>query len=162
MEIRALTQPEQKYTYAQSMQLEGQTGCIGHLRGDFAPSGYGFYTSWFDAREQWKTDEFKAGLDEVINALREDKGLLHNRYEMAAFARKNPESALPAVILMKPIPRWAAIFSIYVNLPNVWRGMVRFMSRSPKMCRRRKPQKRKSMNDRRDMEWLSTRKRLRF
>lgn len=37
MEIRALTQPEQKYTYAQSMQLEGQTGCIGHLRGDFAP-----------------------------------------------------------------------------------------------------------------------------
>ena len=34
MEIRPLTQPEQKYTYAQSMQLEGQTGCIGHLRGD--------------------------------------------------------------------------------------------------------------------------------
>ena len=27
MEIRALTQSEQKYTYAQSMQLEGQTGC---------------------------------------------------------------------------------------------------------------------------------------
>ena len=74
MEIRALTQSEQKYTYAQSMQLEGQTGCIGHLRGDFAPSGYGFYTSWFDTREQWKTDEFKAGLDEVINSLREDKG----------------------------------------------------------------------------------------
>ena len=31
MEIRALTQPEHKYTYAQSMQLEGQTGCIGHM-----------------------------------------------------------------------------------------------------------------------------------
>ena len=30
MEVRALTQSEQKYTYAQSMQLEGQTGCIGH------------------------------------------------------------------------------------------------------------------------------------
>lgn len=93
MEVRALTQSEQKYTYAQSMQLEGQTGFIGHLRGDFAPSGYGFYTSWTDTREQWKTDEFKAGLDEVINALREDKGLLHNRYDMAAFARENPESA---------------------------------------------------------------------
>ena len=36
MEIRALTQPEQKYTYAQSMQLEGQTGCVGHFQGDFA------------------------------------------------------------------------------------------------------------------------------
>ena len=93
MEIRALTQPEQKYTYAQSMQLEGQTGCIGHLRGDFAASGYGFYTAWFDTREQWKTDEFKSEFDDVINALREDKGILHNRYDMAAFAGKNPESA---------------------------------------------------------------------
>ena len=34
MEIRALTPAEQKYTYAQSMQLEGQTANIGHLRGD--------------------------------------------------------------------------------------------------------------------------------
>ena len=93
MEIRALTQSEQKYTYAQSMQLEGQTGCIGHLRGDFAPSGYGFYTTWSDTRGQWKTDEFQSELDDVINALREDKGLLHNRYDMAAFAKANPESA---------------------------------------------------------------------
>ena len=93
MEIRALTQPEQKYTYAQSMQLEGQTGCIGHLRGDFAASGYGFYTTWADTREQWKTDEFQSELDDVINALREDKGLLHNRYDMSAYAKKSPESA---------------------------------------------------------------------
>lgn len=93
MEIRPLTAEEQKYTYAQSMQLEGQTGCIGHLRGDFAHSGYGFYTTWSDTREQWKTDEFKSGLDDVINALREDKGLLHNRYDMGAFAKQSPESA---------------------------------------------------------------------
>lgn len=75
MEIRALTPAEQKYTYAQSMQLEGQTSNIGHLRGDFASSGYGFYTTWFDTRPQWKTDEFKKELDKVINSLREDKGL---------------------------------------------------------------------------------------
>lgn len=91
--IRPLTIEERKYTYAQSMQLEGQTACIGHLRGDFDSSGNGFYTSWTDTREQWKTDEFKAELDEVINALREDKGLLHNRRDMAAFARANPDSA---------------------------------------------------------------------
>ena len=30
MDIRPLTTTEQKYTYAQSMQLEGQTGTIGH------------------------------------------------------------------------------------------------------------------------------------
>lgn len=94
MEIRPLTPTEQKYTYAQSMQIEGQTGTIGHLRGDFATTGYGFYTTWFDTRPQWKSDEFKADLDTVINALREDKGLLHNRYDMGAFARKYPESAM--------------------------------------------------------------------
>lgn len=92
MEVRALTQPEQKYTYAQSMQLEGQTGCIGHLRGDFGSSGNGFYSTWFDTREQWKTDGFKAELDDIINALREDKGLLHSRRDMSVFARENPES----------------------------------------------------------------------
>ena len=32
---RPLTPTEQKYTYAQSMQLEGQTGTIGHLTGHF-------------------------------------------------------------------------------------------------------------------------------
>lgn len=52
MEIRAIAPNEWKYTYAQSTQLEGQTGVIGHLRGDFASSGYGFYTTWFDTRPQ--------------------------------------------------------------------------------------------------------------
>lgn len=93
MEIRALTPAEQKYTYSQSMQLQGQTGNIGHLRGDFDASGYGFFTTWFDTRPQWKSDEFKSELDEVINALRENKGLLHNRCDMAAFARANPDAA---------------------------------------------------------------------
>ena len=94
MEIRPLTPEEQKYTFAQSMQLEGQTGKIGHLRGDFGSSGNGFYTTWFDTRTQWKSEEFKAELDEVINGLREDKGLLHNRYDMRAFAGRIPESAI--------------------------------------------------------------------
>ena len=43
--------------------LKGQTGCIGHLRGDFG-SGQEFYTSWFDHRREYKTDEFKAEFDE--------------------------------------------------------------------------------------------------
>ena len=34
MEIRPLTSAEQRYTYASSTQIEGQTGTIGHLRGD--------------------------------------------------------------------------------------------------------------------------------
>ena len=94
MEIRALTSAEQKYTYAQSMQLEGQTANIGHLRGDFDSSGYGFYTTWTDTRTQWKTDEFRTEFDEVINALRSDKyGLLKNRSAMSAYARQYADSA---------------------------------------------------------------------
>ena len=95
MEIRPLTLSEQKYTYAQSTQISGQTGNIGHLRGDFAHSGYGFYTTWFDNRAQWKTDEFKSGLDAVINRLREDKMPLHNRYDMTDFCRQHKDSAFP-------------------------------------------------------------------
>ena len=59
MEIRAIAPNEWKYTYSQSKQLEGQTGNIGHLRGDFGSGGNEFYTSWSDHRPQWKTDEFK-------------------------------------------------------------------------------------------------------
>lgn len=93
MEIRPLTQAEQKYTYAQSMQIRGQTGSIGQLRGDFDRDGNGFFTSWDDHREQWKTDEFKAELDEVINALRSDEyGLLKNRSAMGRYVAQYPES----------------------------------------------------------------------
>ena len=49
--LRPLTVPERKYTYAQSSQLQGQTGNIGYLRGDFGSSGDQFYTTWFDTVE---------------------------------------------------------------------------------------------------------------
>ena len=93
LNIRALTESERKYTYSQSTQIAGQTSCIGHLRGDFDSSGNGFYTTWNDHWDKWKTDEFKAELDEVINILRKDKRLLHNRRDMAAFVRANPAAA---------------------------------------------------------------------
>lgn len=93
MKIRPVTKNEWKYTYTQSMQLQGQTGCIGYLRGDFGPSGTGFYTTWFDHRAQWKTDEFKAEFDEVINALRSSEGLLKDRFKMNQYADNFPDSS---------------------------------------------------------------------
>lgn len=94
MEIRPITFTEKKYTYKQSMQIEGQTGSIGYLRGDFGSGGNGFYSSWFDQRMNLKTDEFKSELDDVINALRSDEyGLLKSRSDMAQYARKYPDSA---------------------------------------------------------------------
>ena len=43
--IRALYSDEQKYTYRQSTQIEGQTGSIGYLRGDFGAGGKEFFSS---------------------------------------------------------------------------------------------------------------------
>lgn len=91
--LRSVTEEEQKYTYAQSMQIRGQTGNIGYLRGDFGSDGNSFYSTWFDQCESLKTDEFKAELDEVINTLRsEGCGLLKSRHAMMEFVQKNPAS----------------------------------------------------------------------
>lgn len=93
MEIRPLAGAERKYAYMQSMQLEGQTGSIGHLRGDFGKDGNGFLTSWEGHREQWATDAFRAELDTVINALRsEEYGLLQSPPAMGRYAAQHPES----------------------------------------------------------------------
>ena len=92
--IRPLTPAERKYTYAQSRQLIGQTGSIGHLRADFG-DGEQFYSSWWPALEEQNTPEFKAELNQVINALRSDPdcyGILASRSRMAAYCRKHPES----------------------------------------------------------------------
>lgn len=97
MTIRPLRAEEQKYTYAQSQQIKMQTGMIGYLRGDFDSTGTGFYTSWFDAVESRKTDEFKAEFDEVINALRFDEqygGLLAGRSAMQKYGQRFPDSIM--------------------------------------------------------------------
>lgn len=91
LKITSMTPADRLYAYNQSSQLEGQTGCIGHLRGDFG-SGQEFYTSWFDHRSEYKTDEFKTELDEVVNTLREKDGLLCTRDSMTRFCYQNPET----------------------------------------------------------------------
>ena len=89
--ITSMTPADRLYAYNQSSQLEGQTCCIGHLRGDFG-CGQEFYTSWFDHRREYKTDEFKAEFDEVVNTLREKDGLLCTRGSMTRFCYQNPEA----------------------------------------------------------------------
>lgn len=91
LKITSMTPADRLYAYNQSSQLEGQTGCIGHLRGDFG-AGKEFYTSWFDHRREYKTDEFKAELDEVVNTLREKDGLFFSRGSMTRFCYQNPEA----------------------------------------------------------------------
>ena len=64
-EKRAMIEAEDKYTFRQSTQISIQTGLIDHLRADMDTDGNGFFSSWFDFREELKADEFKAELDEV-------------------------------------------------------------------------------------------------
>ena len=94
--LRPMTEQERMYSYSQSSQIEGQTGLIGHLRGDMDFDGSGFFTSWTDHRADLKTDEFKAEFDTVINALRSDPafgGVLKNRSSLNRYGHNHPESA---------------------------------------------------------------------
>ena len=93
-EKRAMIEAEDKYTFRQSTQISMQTGLIGHLRADMDTDGNGFFSSWFDFREELKTDEFKAEFDEVINSLREDGDILHNRRALAKYCYCTPQSRM--------------------------------------------------------------------
>ena len=97
LEIRPMTRAEQKYSYTQSQQIAGQTGCIGHLRADMDTDGKGFFSSWDNHRGDLKTQAFKDEFDEVLNALRFDEqygGILTNRSSLAEYCRKYPESVI--------------------------------------------------------------------
>lgn len=90
MSIRALLPEEWIYTYRQSLQLQGQTGSVGYLRGDCVP----FYTTWTDNFRQYKTDEFQADLDAAINVLRfGEHPLLGNTRKMKVCAGQFPDCA---------------------------------------------------------------------
>ena len=93
LEIIIITPQERMYSYSHSSQIEAQTGCIGHLRGDFG-AGQEFFTSWFEHRGEYKTDEFKAEFDEVVNSLREKNGLLFSRDSMIRYCRQRPEAEM--------------------------------------------------------------------
>ena len=96
MTIRPMTPQERKYSYTQSQQIMGQTGCIGHLRGDMDSSGKGFFTSWDDHDRELKTDAFKSELDGVVNAMRFDSqygGVLKDRGTLGTYCRQHPESS---------------------------------------------------------------------
>ena len=71
--------------------LKGKPAVSAICAGNFG-SGQEFYTSWFDHRSEYKTDEFKTVLDEVVNALREKNGLLCTRDSMTKFCYQRPEA----------------------------------------------------------------------
>lgn len=93
MTIRAMTPAERNYCYSQSQQISMQTGLIGHLRADMDSNGKGFFSTFFDFRADLKSEDFKAEFDEVINDLREEGNILHNRTTLSRLCNKAQESA---------------------------------------------------------------------
>ena len=79
LEIQTMQPGERLYAYRQSTQLEGQTGGIGRLRGDFGRNGREFFTTWEDGHGRYKTDAFRQEFDRVVNTLRQPGGLFGGR-----------------------------------------------------------------------------------
>ena len=94
LDMRALTEKEDKYTFSNSMQISMQCGLIGHLRADMDTDGNGFFSSWEDFRKELKTDEFKDEFDKVINSLREEGDILYNRKSLAKYCYSSPQAKM--------------------------------------------------------------------
>lgn len=94
LDMRALTEKEDKYTFSNSMQISMQCGLIGHLRADMDSDGNGFFSSWEDYRKEMKTDEFKDEFDKVINSLREEGDILYNRKSLAKYCYSSPQAKM--------------------------------------------------------------------
>lgn len=94
LDMRALTEKEDKYTFSNSMQISMQCGLIGHLRADMDSGGNGFFSSWEDYRKELKTDEFKDEFDKVINSLREEGDILYNRKALAKYCYSSPQAKM--------------------------------------------------------------------
>ena len=103
--IRTATPAEQMYAYSQSSQIEGQTGCIGHLRADFDSDGNSFYSSWADHNASLKDQAFKDEFDHLINTLRgleapdasqtQHEAILRDRAVLTSYCYRHPDSKKP-------------------------------------------------------------------
>ena len=93
--FRTATPAERLYSASQSMQLKGQTGCVGHLRAGTGMDAQGFLKTWQRHRQDLDTEEFQAEFESVLNALVGDGqygGFLKSRDAMPDFCQEHPES----------------------------------------------------------------------
>ena len=88
MNLRPMTHAERKYSYNQSQQITGQTGCIGYLRGPLDSMGFRPELSSLN------TDDFRADLDITLEALRHEGCVLSNRERMQAYCLEHLDSAM--------------------------------------------------------------------
>ena len=83
--LEPLPEEQRFLTYSDS-EKDRETGCIGHLRGDF-DNGKAFFTTWFDHQENLNKEPFKSEFDKVINWLREEGNPLHSFSDMRIYCQ---------------------------------------------------------------------------
>ena len=93
MNLRPMTAEEHKYSYDQSTQLTGQTGCIGYLSGTLDAEGR-FGPAWTDRWASLDTVEFQADREIAFQALRHEGCVLENRRRMQAYCLDHPDSSM--------------------------------------------------------------------
>ena len=94
--FQAATPTERLYTASQSMQLKGQTGCVGHLRADTGMDAQGFLKKWQTYQLNSDNEEFQREFEGVMNALVSDGqygSFLKSRDAMKDFCQGHPESS---------------------------------------------------------------------
>lgn len=89
----------ERYSFSWSGSFDQDTGCIGHLRGDFGSNGDEFWTTWWphEFEKEGKTPEFQQEFDDLINSLRDkdqEVAPLSSRKAMAQFCREYPNARL--------------------------------------------------------------------
>lgn len=93
--FRTATPAERLYSASQSMQLKGQTGCVGHLRAGTGMDAQGFLKTWQSHWQDLDTEEFRKEFDSVLNILVDNEqygGFLKSRDAMRDFCQQHPES----------------------------------------------------------------------
>lgn len=96
MTFRATTPAEFLYTADQGMQIEGQTGCIGHVQADAGADGQGFSKTWINHQQNLMTKEFQQDLEGILDTLTGDElciGMLTSREIMSGVCWQHPESS---------------------------------------------------------------------
>ena len=98
-QITSMTPEERLYAYSQSSKIEGQTGCIGYLRGDFLALEKSFILPGSTAERNIRTMSSRQSLMRWSTPCGKRDGLLCSRASMSRFCYQHPEAEFEGELL---------------------------------------------------------------
>lgn len=94
LEIRPMSESENKYTFARNVASVYDGGLIGRLSAVIDKQGV-FLSTWDDCHKELKSQIFKDEFDELINHFRENGKFLQNLNTLATFCYSSPQYKMP-------------------------------------------------------------------